>query len=285
MSLAVQPVSTTDGSLITSVRETLRGADQALVLSAFVADAGVHLVKQELEGLGSAARLLTTTVFGSTSTSALAKAASVGTEIRTLNPRGAATYHPKLYIGKHGEEIRAVVGSANLTRGLVCNIELACSLRGPAETEQLNWLWHWAETTWGHADSCAWSPQLDVDRDAAEVLAPDLATWLTHEVAKDPLFMTLGASPRPNMVCEVTPTTLFIETARSKQRGQPPQPVPAWMLNLAWEYLKVHGRLSNRYLLDELRVHRSSAVCALLARHPHVERVPGRGVCLRWGGG
>ena len=29
-------------------------------------------------------------------------------------------------------------------------------------------------------------------------------------------------------------------------------------------------------------VHRSSAVCAILARLPHVERVPGREIVLRW---
>ncbi len=43
------------------------------------------------------------------------------------------------------------------------------------------------------------------------------------------------------------------------------------MLNLAWEYLRTRGELRNTVLLNELRVHRSSAVCAMLARVPSVE--------------
>ena len=52
--------------------------------------------------------------------------------------------------------------------------------------------------------------------------------------------------------------------------------------NLAWDELRSRGTLSNRTLLGDLRVHRSSAVCAILARLPQVERVPGREIVLRW---
>lgn len=52
------------------------------------------------------------------------------------------------------------------------------------------------------------------------------------------------------------------------------------MLNLAWDALRANGRLSNTELL-EMRVHRSSFVCALLARLPGV--TPGkRPVVLRY---
>lgn len=54
------------------------------------------------------------------------------------------------------------------------------------------------------------------------------------------------------------------------------EPIPAWMFNLAWERLQTHGELTNGELLNELRVHRSSAVCAILARLPGVEQVAGR---------
>ncbi len=54
------------------------------------------------------------------------------------------------------------------------------------------------------------------------------------------------------------------------------------MFNLAWDRLRTHGTLSNSELLNDLRVHRSSAVCAILARPPQVERVPGKEIVLRW---
>jgi hypothetical protein len=46
--------------------------------------------------------------------------------------------------------------------------------------------------------------------------------------------------------------------------------------------LRTHGTLSNVVLLNDLRVHRSSAVCAILARLPGVERVAGKEIVLRW---
>jgi hypothetical protein len=44
------------------------------------------------------------------------------------------------------------------------------------------------------------------------------------------------------------------------------------MFKLAWDYLRRHERLSNRYLLatDGLNVKRWSAVCAILAKLPGV---------------
>jgi hypothetical protein len=45
------------------------------------------------------------------------------------------------------------------------------------------------------------------------------------------------------------------------------------MLQLAWDYLSLHGAPTNRYLLaaDGLNVKRSSAVCTILAQLPDVE--------------
>ena len=53
------------------------------------------------------------------------------------------------------------------------------------------------------------------------------------------------------------------------------------MLNLAWDTLRARGRLSNREMLEELRIHRSSFVCAVLARLPGVTVEPGRSIVLR----
>jgi hypothetical protein len=47
------------------------------------------------------------------------------------------------------------------------------------------------------------------------------------------------------------------------------------MIQLAWDWLQAHGRLTQKYLLadDGLSVKRSAFVCALLARLPGVEVV------------
>lgn len=54
----------------------------------------------------------------------------------------------------------------------------------------------------------------------------------------------------------------YVETESSRPKGKPPQLIPAWMMTLAWNYLRTHGQLSNRHLLatDGLNVKRSGAV-------------------------
>jgi hypothetical protein len=81
---------------------------------------------------------------------------------------------------------------------------------------------------------------------------------------------------------ELTPVEAHVETERSTSRTGGAEPIPAWMFNLAWDRLRTFGQLTNRQLLDDLRVHRSSAVCAMLARVPGLQRMPGREIALRW---
>ena len=85
--------------------------------------------------------------------------------------------------------------------------------------------------------------------------------------------MTTLSDNRPNLVTALTPQGLYIETGRSRSKGSQPQLVPAWMVQLAWDYLQLHRALTNRFLLatEGLNVKRSSAVCAVLARLPEVE--------------
>jgi hypothetical protein len=101
-------------------------------------------------------------------------------------------------------------------------------------------------------------------------------------VRRDPVFLTLGPSPRRNRVVELSPVEVHIETERSRRRTGGAEVIPAWMFNLAWERLRTHGTLTNSELLNDLRVHRSSAVCAILARLPTAERAPGMEIALRW---
>lgn len=282
--MQVTTVSTADGSLLRAVRGALVDADEAMLAVAFASEGGVNLLGRELRRLGPSARLLVTTVFGKTTAEALRMAARERAALRILNPGRRSTYHPKLYMGRRGGQARAVIGSANLTNGLYNNVELAVALEGRADEGPLAEAWAWAEARWADPAAVPWAPLDLTVTDGETPFDPELFAALKAEVARDPLFRTLGADPRPNRVVELNPTGLFIETERSAAKGLGPQRVPAWMFEQAWEALRAKGELSNATLLNELRVHRSSAVCAILARLPGVGLAPGRGITLRWQG-
>ncbi len=166
---------------------------------------------------------------------------------RIYNP-SRGTFHPKIYLGRHGAIARAFIGSPNMTSGLVGNIEaglavegLRMGLGGPALGGPSGW----------------------------SLLAPVLE--------RSPKFKTLSRG-MTNTVSRFGNAGLFIKTDHS---GAAEEFVPAWMFNVAWGFLRVRGELTNQYLREELRVHRSSAICAVLARLPGVEVDPDRG--LRWG--
>lgn len=208
-------------------------------------------------------------MFGQTTTAALGRAVDLGVDVRVLNLAGG-TYHPKLYLSRRGEKATALVGSANLTSGLLRNIEVGALLSGAAGDVSLRRLRNLAEGWWADPATVPFLPQafaVTVDR-----MLPDLWRRLASAVPAGTVARTLAAG-RPNRVVEITQEAVWVETERSTDRGRGPEPVPAWMLNVAWEHLTAHGRLTNAYLLasDGLNVKRSSAVCALLAALPGVE--------------
>ncbi len=276
----VTAVTTRDGGLLGAARETLAGADEALLCVAFVQRAGVELLRKELASLAGPGRLLATTVFGSTSAAGLADARELGLDVRVLNPGSGESYHPKVILGRRGREARALVGSANLTGGLYANVEAGVLLRGRREDGPIRELWAWAEALWEDRRGERWQPVLAAE--ARDAFHRDLYPALDGAVREDPVFVTLGPRPRPNRVTEVTRECVYVETEATLEQGRPPAAIPAWMFNVAWERLRTHGRLTNRELLQVLRVHRSSAVCAILARLPGVERGPGPGIELVW---
>jgi hypothetical protein len=246
----------------------LDGADEARLGVAFVQQRGVNLLERQLAGLSSS-RLVATTVFGSTTAQGLAAARALGLSVRVLNPR-RGTFHPKLYVARHGDQLAAAVGSANLTSGLVANVELVAVARGPADAPPLRRLWELADSWWDHEDAVDWSPERVVA--PAEVLEPALLAAIEAAVAVDPEVVTISDC-RVNRIHEVTADGVWVETQRAREAGRPPQFVPAWMIQITWDRLQAHGRLSNRFLLadDGLNVKRSSFMCALLARPEGVE--------------
>jgi hypothetical protein len=206
-------------------------------------------------------------------------AAGLGMEVRVLNPGAGRTFHPKLYLGSVGEHARAVIGSANLTGGLFANIEAAVALRGLRSEAPIARAWEWALDLWSDPRVQPWTQGPATPQE--ETFEPQLYAELRAEVRRDPVFRTLGRD-KPNRAVELTPLEVQVETERSRQRTGGAESVPAWMFNLAWQRLQTHGSLSNIELLRDMRVHRSTAVCAILARLPQVEVVPGRTVVLRW---
>lgn len=258
-----------DRNLLAGVRRTLHDADEAYLCVAFVSSAGVNLLKPFLEPIRYrvGARMLVTTTFGSTTPAALKQANNLGVDIKVLNPAGG-TFHPKVYAGRDDDQVSLVVGSANMTGGLINNVEMATFLRGDMREETIALVFEWARDIWRSSDATAWEPTGPVVEDS---IPSELFKLLHEAVAEDPVFYTLGR-PAPNRIVELTPELVWVETERSKERGKP-EVVPAWMIEVAWRHLQQHGELTNKYLLadDGLNVKRSSFVCAVLARMPGVE--------------
>ncbi len=280
--MRVETVTAAGFGLLQAVRETLASSSDSMLCVAFAHERGVRLLGKELEAShrrGGRTRLLVTTAFdrGGTTGDALRAAHGLGVEVRVHNHAGG-TYHPKLYLGSDGARAGAVIGSANLTAGLACNVEVGVAMAGGRAEAALARAWEVGEALWGDARSETWEARA-ADAPEEEIV-PELLAALAKERRLDPVFMTLGPSPRPNKVVEVTPSEVWIETERTLRERAGPQPVPAWMLNLAWEYLRTRGELTNATLLNQLRVHRSSAVCALLARVPGVQVTKGRQIAL-----
>lgn len=263
---------------LAAVRSVLDGADEALLGVAFVQHRGVNLIEHQLRNVGRG-RLVTTTVFGSTTAQGLSAAEDGGFAVRVLNP-ARGTFHPKLYIARHGDELVAAVGSANLTSGLVANVETGVVLRGPSHAPQLRRLWRLAESWWDHFDAVPWAPERVPA--APEVLEGELFSQLALAIARERVVLTLSDC-KSNIVHEVTPDGVWVETVKSRGQGRPPQLVEAWMIQIAWDWLQAHGSLTAKFLVatDGLNVKRSSFVCALLARLPQVEIASRRPIELR----
>lgn len=288
--MRVATVSTADYSLLKAVRSTLVEADEALLCVAFVSDAGVNLLKKELTSLGANARLLATTVFGTTTATALNTAAKLKVQVKVLNPRATSTYHPKAYIARRAQEAAAVVGSANMTGGLVNNVELATLLQGRVGEDALHDAWAWSEELWHNEQSEIWVPKAEPGPVGVEQFHDDLYQLVGAEVAREPVFRV----PDPGHVAQGRPRggadahrdvhrhRANIATERTAHMGNGAEPVPAWMFNLAWDYLRRHGRLSYSILLNELHVFRSDAVLAVLGRLPSVRVVSRRPVEVGW---
>ena len=226
-------VSTANGSLLRAVRSTIVASNEVLICVAYMKESGVRLLADELTSMRArriVPRLLVTTALGTTDARSLEMASRLGADLRIYNP-GRGTFHPKVYMGRRGRQLADA--------------------------------WSWAEALWQEPVVEYWDPRARARIPDTERFEPPLFALLRPLEGRQ--IFTL-ARRQPNTIAEVAEDRVIIRTTRSP-RGQP---VPAWMFNIAWSYLTTHGRLANQHLCDELRVHRSAAVVAVLAQLPGV---------------
>jgi hypothetical protein len=248
--------------LLPALRDMLAAADEAVVASAFIDTRGIHLVGEELRALGPRCRLVATSAFrGDRAHAAFAAATELGTRCRVLNP-ARGTFHPKVIVTHGNGNTQALVGSANLTAGLLANVEAGVIVEGSAAAE----ISHLVEAWWSDPVAVDWHPPAVP---VLDVLDAGLWELVRHSIQPGETVNTL-ADGSPNTVTEVSRAGLWVETERSRRSGGGPQLVEPRMLDVAWAVLTSDGELTNRRLLRDLRVHRSSFVCALLARLPGV---------------
>jgi len=105
-------VTAPTGGYLHAVRRVLATADDALVCVAFAQARGVHLLAEELSNVAQrgTARVVVTTTLGTSSAAALSAMGDCHAEVRVLNP-GGATYHPKVFLERSGDAVKAVIGS------------------------------------------------------------------------------------------------------------------------------------------------------------------------------
>jgi HKD family nuclease len=267
-----------NGGLLKGMRSVFDDATESILCVAFINRAGVALIENELQKLGPSARVLLTSVFGSTTQPALHTLQRLGCRVKILNLSGG-TYHPKLYLARAPRFSTAAIGSANLTSGLIKNVEVMSRFRGDPDWKPIWESATIAEDLWNHSGAL---PSMEaVAESKEEVFSPDLESLIRRTFHLGQTVKTISQG-QANRIMEILPTGILMETERTESRGTGPQLVDAWMIELAWDSLKSCGELSNTTLLNELKIHRSSAVCALLAHFEGVRVVSTRPILLTY---
>jgi HKD family nuclease len=174
--MQVEQLSTTfpgDRNLLAGLRRSLADADEAVLCVAFASRGGIHLLRDALAPIckREGVLLLVTTTFGTTTAAGLQLARDLGVDVRVMNPTGG-TYHPKVYVARTGDRVDAIVGSANLTNGLVANVEMATRLSGEMREPELARTLAWARDQWHAPGAAPWVPAVGAIDD--EHLAPVL---------------------------------------------------------------------------------------------------------------
>lgn len=254
-----------------ALRALIRDNDAVLAAVAYVKRSGVELIGREVRDLhqrGGRMELLTAFDFGLTDPAALDRLSTFGTTIRIFRGR---TYHPKIYLGERGAARQALLGSANLTSGgLQRNVEAGVHVSGDlalplhrTATAHLRALWRQAAPYQPGTVLAQPPPVLKV----AAPTSPRLRTvWeqIRRRFETNPVVNT--ATGRPNRLLQVHPRQGILVGTHKSPGGKWVEP---WMIEVVVDRLEIHPSLRlNPDCTDGLRVHRSSAVFAILGALP-----------------
>lgn len=144
--------------------------------------------------------MLTTTTFGTTSLEALTLAHELGVEIKILNPKNG-TYHPKLYLSRTGNVSRALIGSANLSAGLISNVEVAVDLDPRQDRTTIQDSWKLGEELWTSSLAKPWTPASQVKLHSDESLK---VMQIVHKHLQEGQTIDSVSHQKPNRVAVTT---------------------------------------------------------------------------------
>ena len=109
-------------------------------------------------------------------------------------------------------------------------------------------------------------------------LNADLLAVLRRAISIGTTIMTLS-NGKPNVITDIGPEGVTVETERSRALGAKPQLVPAWMIEAAWERLTESGSLTHA----DLSHGRLNGVCRVRSWHsPGVQVASRRPIVLRF---
>jgi hypothetical protein len=253
-------------TMLPAIRQVLHDADEVLLAVAFVDTRGVHLLEREMKS-ARRVRVVATSKFDGNQRRtdvAFARVAGFGGHARLLNPKGGTTFHPKMYLARRGRQFSGVIASANLTSGLAGNFETGVIIDGVAARDG----WSLADDMWTNY-AVPWAAKGPIRPDELDAR---LYALLARRVKPGLTIRTLGPKGEPNTILAFSKTGATVATSISPGGKD----VEARMIQVAYDALATSptGQLTNPYLLNTLRVHRSSFVLALLCQLPMVHQVP-----------
>ncbi len=268
---------------VDSLRNLLAGSEEVFAGVAYISRAGVHLMDKELQELkkrGGKLSVLTTLDFGHTDPRALDRLVELGAEVR-LRAGGGGTFHPKVYLGRGAGGPQVLMGSANLSsRALLSrNVEAGIEVRGQAAealhqaaTVHLGALWDAGGTT-----SYVLGTEAPVRYSMPQPSTPSMAAegesrstfpgiWAAVELLCAERQEVRTVQGKSNRLLAFDRTSgVLVGTGKSKDGEW----VPPWMFEVTVEAVAARGRLRlNPDCTTDLRIHRSSAVFAILGALP-----------------
>jgi len=138
--------------LIDNLIELLQTSDEVMIAVAFIKKSGLERIFDFLTKKNT--KVVAGLSFGLTDAEALSELLRAGVPCKVyrgeLNGLNTA-YHPKVYIGKTGDEVRIILGSSNLTLGgMTSNVEANIMIKGNASEPIISEILDYFESIWSN---------------------------------------------------------------------------------------------------------------------------------------